>query len=89
MGLVGEPIRETHQVDCHRSANVLQVRFGQTDIPGPTKSQPPSALRDSSFNPGTLCISLFELGRCLVLAGLLQSDVCFFGLELEGARPFS
>jgi hypothetical protein len=47
-----QPCRDTHQVERGGGGNVLQTRFGLTEVAALSYARPPDGLRLHAFNPG-------------------------------------
>ena len=52
-GCLLKPIRRTYQIDGCGCQDVLEVRFGETEIAGSAQTKPTSPLRDGAFYAST------------------------------------
>jgi hypothetical protein len=77
-----QPRRDAHQVEHGGGENVLQTRFGVTDVATLSYTTPPDGLRLRALNPGPLGILGCELGSLLPLPCSL--DRLVIGLRPDG-----
>jgi hypothetical protein len=64
-GYVLQPCRDTHQVERGGGENVLQTRFGLTDVATLSYATPPDGLRLRALNPGAPGVLGGKRGRLL------------------------
>ena len=82
----GAPFRHPDQVDRDRSEDVLQVRFGETDVSAPAQAAAADGLCVRALDAGVGSVAIPERRGLLVLARTLQRLKAFAHLQPDDAR---
>lgn len=69
------PIVQTIEIDGRGGDHLLEMRLGQTAVPGLTQVTDAHALRQGPFHPGTGGVLLLERRRLLMAARGLEDGV--------------
>ena len=74
---IGKPRSDPEQIHRRSRHEMMQMGFGETDIPRATEVTDPDALRDGSFNARTRGVRFLKLVGGLALPGGLERFVLF------------
>jgi len=75
--MVVPPGMEPFEIDRGRCSNMLQMRFLKTTISGATYFQSMNCLRNRTFNPSPICITIFEFIALFIFTSPVQYFMLF------------